>query len=102
MPAPDETRNSLRPVERVRLELRRYEHPLLDFSAQEKDDGAVELVIELRNAPPEAHVYRAALHPRDLSGGQFEWSFQRMLYDCLHDFMVELFVRTPQSRDGAP
>ena len=42
----------------------------------------------------------------DVSGrvesSQFAWSFQRYLYDCLHDYMVELFSRTPQSRDAGP
>ena len=37
-------------------------------------------------------------HPRDLQHAQFEWGFQRQLYDCLHDYMVEMFIRTPQDR----
>ena len=38
------------------------------------------------------------LHPRDLEDAQFEWSFQRQLYDALHDYFVEMFIRTPQDR----
>jgi hypothetical protein len=38
------------------------------------------------------------VHPRDLDHPQFEWSFQRQLYDALHDYFVEMFVRTPQDR----
>jgi hypothetical protein len=35
---------------------------------------------------------------RDLDNPQFEWSFQRQLYDALHDYFVEMFIRTPQDR----
>jgi hypothetical protein len=38
------------------------------------------------------------MHPRDLDDAQFEWSFQRQLYDALHDYFVEMFIRTPQDR----
>ena len=38
------------------------------------------------------------LHPRDLDDPQFEWAFQRQLFDCLHDYLVEMFIRTPQHR----
>lgn len=86
------------PLERVLAELRRYDHPLLDFSARQRDDDTVVLVINVRNAPPGVHTYEADLHGRDLAGSQFPWTFQRMLYDCLHDYLVELFTRTPQSR----
>jgi hypothetical protein len=26
---------------------------------------------------------------------------QRYLYDCMHDYLVEMFIRTPQSRDAS-
>jgi hypothetical protein len=42
------------------------------------------------------HTYYFDLHPRDLDDPQFEWSFQRQLYDALHDYFVEMFIRTPQ------
>ena len=87
------------PLERVRAELSRYEHVLLDFSAREASDGNIELVISLKRQTPGAHVYIAPLHPRDLENKQFTWNFQRHLYDCLHDYFVELFLRTPQSRE---
>ncbi len=86
------------PLEKVREQLLRYEHLLADFSAEEAG-GEVELVIRLKNEVAGAHVYRAPIHPRDIEGSQFAWNFQRYLYDCLHDFLVELFTRTPQSRD---
>jgi hypothetical protein len=90
---------TMSPLEKVRFELARYDHLLLRFSARERD-GQVELLIELKDRHPEAHVYVAPLHPRDLAHSQFPWTFQKYLYDCLHDFMVELFVRTPQSQAG--
>ena len=30
--------------------------------------------------------------------GDVEWQFQRQLYDALHDYLVEMFIRTPQDR----
>jgi hypothetical protein len=87
------------PLEKVNAEIARYEHALMEISSREKPNGEIELVIELRNRPPGLHVYYAPLHRRDIESAQFPWQFQRYLYDCLHDYMVELFVRTPQSRD---
>jgi hypothetical protein len=87
------------PLEKVEAQLARYEHALLNFSARLKPDSTVELVIELKNRPADLHVYYAPIHPRDIEHSQFPWHFQRYLYDCLHDYLVELFIRTPQSRD---
>jgi len=86
------------PLEKVLTEIRRYEHPLLEFAARERD-GSVELIINLKDARPGLHTYYAPLHPRDIEHSQFPWTFQRYLYDCMHDYLVEMFVRTPQSRD---
>jgi hypothetical protein len=84
-------------LERVLSQLRLYEHPLLDFSARAKGDG-VELIIQFKNPPVPVHTYHFDMHPRDLDNPQFEWSLQRQLYDCLHDYLVEMFIRTPQDR----
>jgi hypothetical protein len=84
-------------LDRVNAQLRLYQHPLLDFSARGKGEG-VELIIQFRKPPVPVHTYYFDLHPRDLDHSQFEWSFQRQLYDCLHDYLVEMFTRTPQSR----
>jgi hypothetical protein len=85
---------------RVLAQLERYEHPLLAFSARAKGEG-VELIIEFKNPPVPVHTYYFDLHPRDLDHSQLEWAFQRQLFDCLHDYLVEMFTRTPQSRvDG--
>jgi hypothetical protein len=84
-------------LERVLAQLKLYEHPLLDFSARAKG-GGVEVVINFKNPPVPVHTYLFELHPRDLDHAQFEWGFQRQLYDCLHDYIVEMFIRTPQDR----
>ena len=84
-------------LERVLAQLRLYEHPLLDFDARAKGE-AVEVIISFKNPAVPLHTYYFELHPRDLDHSQFEWSFQRQLYDCLHDYLVEMFIRTPQDR----
>jgi hypothetical protein len=84
-------------LERVRGQLRLYEHPLLDFNARAKDD-AVELIIQFKGPVVPVHTYIFEMHPRDLDHPQFEWTFQRQLYDCLHDYLIEMFIRTPQDR----
>ncbi len=82
---------------KVTAELSRYRHHLLQFEAVQQDDG-IHILITANNLPEGAHVYDAMLHPRDLEGPQFPWNLQRMLYDFIHDYLVELFIDTPQSR----
>jgi hypothetical protein len=84
-------------LDRVRAQLRLYEHPLLNFSASAKREG-VELIIRFKDESVPVHTYYLDLHPRDLDDPQFEWTFQRLLYDGLHDYFVEMFTRTPQDR----
>jgi hypothetical protein len=84
-------------LERVLTQLRLYEHPLLDFDTRSKGEG-VEVIITFKNPSVPVHTYFFELHPRDLDHPQFEWSFQRQLFDCLHDYLVEMFIRTPQDR----
>ena len=83
-------------LERVKQELAKYEHPLLAFDARAQGE-AVQVIIEFRKPAVPVHTYYFDLHPRDLESPQFEWTFQRQLYDCLHDYLVEMFTRTPQS-----
>jgi len=83
-------------LQRVLDQLHLYEHPLLNFDAREKGDG-VEIIITFKDPSVKVHTYYFDLHPRDLDHPQFEWTFQRQLYDCLHDYMIEMFVRTPQN-----
>ena len=85
-------------LEKVLAETRRYDHALLNFTARERQ-GGVELVIELKDQTLGLHTYFAPVHPRDIEHAQFPWSFQRYLYDCMHDYLVEMFLRTPQSRE---
>lgn len=87
------------PLEKVQKEIDRYDHALLDFSAREQN-GAIDLVIQLKSRA--LHTYNAPLHPRDIEHPQFRWTFQRYLYDCMHDYLVEMFLHTPQSRDSRP
>lgn len=82
-------------VEKVRAELVRYEHPLFAFEAVPAEDG-VELRIRLTSAGPEVHAYACLLRPREIEHPQFAWMFQRQLYDCLHDYVIEMFTRNPQ------
>jgi hypothetical protein len=84
-------------LERVLEQLRLYEHPLLTFSARAKGEG-VEIIIDFKDKNVPVHTYYFDMHPRDLDDPQFEWSFQRQLYDALHDYFVEMFIRTPQDR----
>jgi hypothetical protein len=85
-------------LEKVQAEARRYEHAMLQFSAREHN-GAIELVIELKDPGLKLHTYYAPVHLRDIEHPQFPWTFQRYLYDCMHDYLVEMFIRTPQNRD---
>lgn len=89
------------PLEKVQAEIARYEHALLAFSAREHH-GAIELIIALKDHPPGLHTYYAPIHARDIEHPQFPWTFQRYLYDCMHDYLVEMFLHTPQSRDRQP
>ena len=83
-------------LERVLEHLRQYDHPLLAFDAREKGEG-VEIIIKFKSPPVPVHTYYFEVHPRDLDHPQFPWTFQRQLYDCMHDYFVEMFTRTPQS-----
>src|ERR1019366_7058682 len=83
-------------LDRVLQHLREYEHPLLVFDARAKVDS-VEVLINFKSPPVPVHTYIFEVHPRDLDHPQFSWTFQRQLYDCLHDYFIEMFTRTPQS-----
>lgn len=85
-------------LEKVHAQLSRYEHHLVEFSARLAPNGSVELILRIKNASAHIHTYSAPVHERDLNHPQFPWTFQKFLYDCLHDYLVELFIRTPQSR----
>jgi len=86
-------------VEKVREELARYDHPLFEFGAREAAEG-VELVIRYKPAEPEVHTYYLLLRPQEIEHRQFAWILQKQLYDGLHDFVIEMFERNTQRKDG--
>jgi hypothetical protein len=85
-------------VDRVRAELARYEHPLFAFDAQAKGD-AVEVEINFKLPQPQFDPYKFELQPREIQHPQFTWTFQRQLYDCLHDYVIEMFASNPQRKE---
>ncbi len=84
-------------LQKVRRELEQYDHPLVEFSAHAAGEG-VELQIRLKHPIPGIETYAVSLHPREIDGPQFTWNFQRQLYDCLHDYLIEMFTRNPQMK----
>jgi hypothetical protein len=82
------------PLERVRDELSKYEHPFFEFDAREKGE-TVEMVIRSKLSGVLSPEYRITLAERDVQSTQFPWSFQKLLYDCLTDYVVELFTKCP-------
>jgi hypothetical protein len=82
-------------IDKVRRELARYEHPLFDFAARPATEG-VEIEIRYKPASNEVHNYIFQLRPREIEHPQFPWTFQKQLYDCLHDYVIEMFTRNPQ------
>ena len=85
-------------VEKVRRELAGYEHPLFEFSARPAD-GGVEVEIRFKPSGVEVHDYVFLLRPREIEHSQFPWTFQRQLYDCLHDYIIEMFTCNPQRKN---
>src|SRR5215469_4727089 len=70
------------PLEKVARELQRYDHPLFEFAAREKNIG-IELVIHSKAPMPgsvAADTYTASVHLHDIERAQFPWAFQRYLY----------------------
>jgi len=83
---------------RVTRELNRYEHPLFQWTARAADKG-IEVIVSLKYRGIYDDPYRFYLTPRELEARAFEWDFQRQLYNYLHDYLVEMFTRSPQIRD---
>lgn len=77
---------------------------MLSFSANAKGEG-VEVAIKLTNSTTPAHTYTFEMHARDLDQPQFAWVFEQQLYASMHDYLVEMFTRTPKLHspgDGRP
>jgi hypothetical protein len=83
-------------LDRVREELAKYEHPFFDFEARQKG-SEVEMVIRSKIANVLSPEYKISLNERDLQSSQFRWTFQKLLYDCLTDYVVELFTKSPMT-----
>ncbi|MFY9553272.1 MAG: hypothetical protein WAV20_25735 [Blastocatellia bacterium] len=81
-------------IEKVEKELNRYAHPLFEWSAQPISAG-VEVIIKLKIHGLYDDPYRLTLRPREIEARGFEWDFQRQLFNCLHDYLVEMFTRSP-------
>ena len=84
----------------MREELAKYSHPLLHFDVRETPMSRIELVIDLKEKPASIHTYYLEIHSRDLEHPQFRWILQRMIFEGLHDYFVEMFEYTPQSLDN--
>ena len=86
----------MNPLETVVEELTKYEHPFFEFSATPSGN---DVELHIRSRIPEVHSpeYRITLSERDLRSSQFPWTFQKLLYDCLTDYMVELFTKAPMT-----
>lgn len=89
----DQTRGTAY-VEKVEKELSRYEHPLFKWQARELSNG-VEVTIRLTVEGVYDEPYRLCLKPREIEARGFQWEFQRQLFNCLHDYLVEMFTRSP-------
>ena len=83
-------------IERVRDELAKYEHPFFQFDAEQKGED-IELRIHSKLPDVLSPTYKIALNERDLQSTQFPWTFQKLLYDCLTDYVVELFTKSPMT-----
>lgn len=83
---------------KVRAELSRYEHPLFDFKARPSPHG-IEVEIQYKSSAVEPPSYVFELQSREVENSQFPWMFQKQLYDCLHDYIIEMFIRNPQRED---
>ena len=81
-------------LDKVEKELSRYAHPLFEWEARSLSAG-VEIIIKLKIKDIYDEPYRLVLRPSEIEARGFEWDFQRQLYNCLHDYLVEMFTRSP-------
>ncbi|MDD5543680.1 MAG: hypothetical protein PHX83_10955 [Acidobacteriia bacterium] len=81
---------------RVEAELARYRHPLISMNAHSSTgDGGVDVLLQLKDPSVSAHTYRLHLTVREIENPRFSWAFQKLLYDSLHDYIIELFTDRP-------
>ena len=82
----------------VRSELSRYEHPLFEWEATQSDRN-IKVSVRLKQSGIHDDAYTFYLTPRELEARAFQWDFQRQLYNYLHDYLIEMFTRSPQIRE---
>jgi hypothetical protein len=85
-------------LSQVRRELSRYEHPLFEWEATSVDRG-IKVSVRLKQEGIHDDSYSFYLIPRELEARAFEWDFQRQLYNYLHDYLIEMFTRSPQIKE---
>ena len=85
-------------IKRVETELSRYEHPLFEWKAEQSPRG-IKVVVELKYSGIHDDPYTFYLTPRELEARAFEWDFQRQLYNYLHDYLIEMFTKSPQIKE---
>lgn len=85
-------------LEQVEKELSRYEHPLFEWKAEPSARG-VRVIVYLKYSDIHDDPYVFYLTPRELEARAFEWDFQRQLYNYLHDYLIEMFTRSPQIKE---
>lgn len=85
-------------LEKVLGELARYEHPLFEWTAATTPRG-VEITVRLRDRTVQHEPYRFYLIEREIDAPAFQWDFQRQLYNYLHDYLVEMFTRSPHIKE---
>jgi hypothetical protein len=90
---PDADRR-LEHLEKVNRQLSRYEHPLFQWEARSLATG-VEVAVSLKIKGVFDEPYQLVFKPREIDARGFEWDFQRQLFNCLHDYLVEMFIRSP-------
>ena len=81
-------------LNKVEKELSRYAHPLFEWEARHVS-GGVQIIVTLKVKQVYDQPYLLFLKPREIEARGFQWDFQRQLYNCLHDYLVEMFTRSP-------
>lgn len=82
-------------LEKIRKELNRYEHPLFEWVAYPAGRG-IDVMVYLKFQGIHDDAYKFHLAPREIEAPAFEWDFQRQLYNYLHDYLIEMFTKSPQ------
>lgn len=83
-------------LQKVQQELARYEHPLFIWEAIIGSDNGIDVIVRLKYEQIHDDPYRFHLAPREIEARAFAWDFQRQLYNYLHDYLIEMFTRSPQ------